>query len=863
MRLCFQFAKCAGLLLAVSVASAQLPEVQLSLVKDLNGPQPAQLGSAPQYFKRVGPHVYFRARTPTTGVELYRTDGTDGGLELAADIAPGVESSFPVIVGAAGQRAIVLADDGSGPQFWSVSAGEATQRLTSENWSTAPTATTVWEVAQIGGRLLWATGDSNILWSSDGTAAGTRGVTAPAQFPGPSIRTCNLTNTVVMAGMTDNGMVLGSTDGLTGVFLAEIAGATDLSGALSPSTAAHNSDCLFLWRRYAGGWTLWRSNGTAAGTYEFANSPDGWPAGIQVLNQQIFVFDQVGTQLRVRRSIAEWPGLALVSDNHSPIDVDRVFPTVVDEYMVYIAVPPGSSSGMLYRSDGTTAGTQPLLDGNVAVAGPLFAMPGAVMARVNNVWSAVDLASGTVTPVAPFIPTDSARLGAARIGSGTDGYGSEVWISDGSAVGTRRLHNVYPDNPDGIFAGHLRGNVATVGAQSYFLGRPLPLGAAYLWRSDGTAAGTQVMPRSLYEFDNLGQLQAFGDELLFLNSQIFSMQRYRTKADFSAASLLRAGVTGSPMQLTGDGQAAVSGCGMSGILCVMHQGDTVMTVISALPAQTSSKPIGAIGDIAVFATTNNEFWRSDASAPGTYRIAAGRRFSSVGGESSAAFDGKLYFLSCAADDSDCQLTFTDGTMAGTGFLLPLSMNTAAAATRLGSRMLFALASSFNHALQLWISDGTAAGTQMLWSGVSFNAPNPPDLVALDGYAHLSWQPCGTCTESHLVTDGSVAGTRLLQLPAPYTPVKGLLTMLDEQSLVFTCRSPAAGTELCASNPAGTVISSLPEIFPGNGSSLPSLIGRTGAGLLIAADDGQHGVEPWLIRILTDDIFANGFEAASP
>lgn len=430
------------------------------------------------------------------------------------------------------------------------------------------------------------------------------------------------------------------------------------------------------------------------------------------------------------------------------------------------------------------------------------------------------------------------------------------------------LNGPQPDNPginpDGINASQLRGNVATLGARTYFIGRPQAPGAASLWRSDGTEAGTQLMPRNFYEFDSVGQLQAFGDGILFLSSRIFEMQLYRAEADFSAANLLRTGVSGSPMQSTGDGQAAVSGCGMSGILCILRQGDTALTVVNVLPAQTRSTPIGAIGDIAVFATSNDELWRTDATAPGTFRLAAGRRVYTLSAEPSAALDGKLYFVSCASGNSDCRLTFTDGTVAGTGDLLPLSLNVTVAAKRLDSRMLFALARNSDNLSELWISDGTVAGTQLLWSGVSFTAPNPPDLIVVDGYAHLSRVVCGSCAESpHVITDGSVAGTRLLQLPAPYTPVPGFLAALNEQVVVFTCRSPDSGIELCASDPAGAVTSVLPEIFPGTGSSEPRVVGRAGDGLLIGADDGLHGYELWQIRALADDIFSNGFEPLSP
>lgn len=53
---------------------------------------------------RFGNHVYFVAESRGRGRELWRTDGTARGTELVADLVPGVRSSLPEKLHAAGSE---------------------------------------------------------------------------------------------------------------------------------------------------------------------------------------------------------------------------------------------------------------------------------------------------------------------------------------------------------------------------------------------------------------------------------------------------------------------------------------------------------------------------------------------------------------------------------------------------------------------------------------------------------------------------------------------------------------------------------------------------------------------------------------
>jgi ELWxxDGT repeat protein len=73
----------------------------------------------------IGETIFFDASTPETGYELWRSDGTESGTILLADIAPGPATSDPRSMIAVGDVVFFTADDGArGRTLWRV--GRAT-----------------------------------------------------------------------------------------------------------------------------------------------------------------------------------------------------------------------------------------------------------------------------------------------------------------------------------------------------------------------------------------------------------------------------------------------------------------------------------------------------------------------------------------------------------------------------------------------------------------------------------------------------------------------------------------------------------------------------------------------------------------
>lgn len=94
-----------------------------ALVKDI---RPGAAGSDPRSLVAAGDQVFFTADDGTTGVELWRSDGTASGTRRVADIWPGAEGSKPLELAAIGDELWFAAWDGEhGYEPWHSDGTEA------------------------------------------------------------------------------------------------------------------------------------------------------------------------------------------------------------------------------------------------------------------------------------------------------------------------------------------------------------------------------------------------------------------------------------------------------------------------------------------------------------------------------------------------------------------------------------------------------------------------------------------------------------------------------------------------------------------------------------------------------------------
>ncbi|WP_313914266.1 hypothetical protein [Tahibacter sp.] len=834
--------------------SAALPPLRASLVKDVD-PSPINRGSSPQHFRTLGGRVYFAASAVDTGEEVYSTDA-QGNLRLLANIAAGPDGSSPEPVAVVGDRVIVSADDRvAGRQLWSISTeGGSPQRLTSlgDTWVWPPG--TAEEVVALPGRaLLRLVGQGYGVWSTDGTPQGTFALPQDAGFPLSVVYDgCAVNGSAVVAGAGDGGMRLAKTNGLPG-------GGSVLASlpddAYVVDSAAAAGYCYFLYTRQGGGWLLWRSDGTPAGTVQFAASTTGIATALVAQGTDLYFtgnstahatwLQRVAAGAAAPQPLVELPG---------PLDTNGWL--IAHRGFVLFQAFSGSAGSFvpsIYISDGTAAGTRRLFSsssGQVpSTAQSVYPVGDAIVLASSGDATRIVLADGNVSTITPTSLNfyDSALLGDVRIGGGSTFAEREVWLSDGTAAGTRRLHDIWPETQGGLSGVE---SWTAIGDTLYFTPGRSPDGSGVVrsavWRTDGTEAGTQPLPSSLLGDWLPRRVLAYAGSGVMIAAD-YSL--YYADAALTSAMPVVPLFGHTWMQGYGGGRGVIYVCGDTFGLCGIDPATGGTTLSSEIFFRAES--IGEIGGVAIlWRDVHNDIWRSDGTLAGTFRLLEGRQIlSRLDASQDAVLGGKLYFVACTPSYA-CDLFATDGSVGGTVAVRPVPIGSMYGAARAGSHLVFTL--GFGSAGQLWSTDGSASGTVLLLDSAISR------LAGAGGHVHLYAQ-CNTCKQRYIVTDGTPIGTRAVELPGALTATPYFIAAIDDDSVVFSCENTRRGNELCQSSADGREIAALPEIYPGGSSATPFFLGRTPAAVYFSAEDGAHGREPWQIRRLPEALFADGFD----
>jgi ELWxxDGT repeat protein len=152
-----------------------------TLVKDIN--TGFRVSSSPDQLKNVAGTLYFSATVPATGRELYKSDGTDAGTLLVKDIRTGTASSGIANLTANGTMAIFTANDGvTGAELWK-SDGTVGGTVLVKDMTPGGAGSNGEQIGQhkmanftaINGIVYYTAYDRNTykIWKTDGTTTGT------------------------------------------------------------------------------------------------------------------------------------------------------------------------------------------------------------------------------------------------------------------------------------------------------------------------------------------------------------------------------------------------------------------------------------------------------------------------------------------------------------------------------------------------------------------------------------------------------------------------------------------------------------------------------------------------------------------
>lgn len=713
----------------------------------------------------LGTTLFFTATDGTSGRELYKSDGTQGGTTRVIDLVEGggtpfVEGFDPSFTAMNGLLYFAANTGGEvGSELWRSDGTEGGTILVSDIFpgseSSDPEFLTPMTVtgSEAGTYLYFSATNTTAsgveLWRSDGLPGGSTIQLDEIHSGGNSSNPRQLTVVGSMLFFTaddGSGEELHVSNGRTGA--ANTARVSDLvAGANSsqPSNLlAFNATTLLFTALDAGddlGLYVCTHNGTALPT-------NVTPLGSFGVGSSISHLTRIGTKVfflvnggQLWETNATAPGTQLVYDFRATTAGSDAASFAVADGEVFFTANDGVSGRELWKSDGSQGGTTRVAD--------LF--PG-TDGGVPEVPNSSDPQHLTVAGGRVFF---SAANGDSN---------RELWVHDPLAdpqtFQVRDINIGDSSDPQELtdFDGVLF-FTATDGSGAGKTGREL-------WRSNGTGAGTvQVVDLATGSTDsNPRSLTVYKNALYFFaNSDGDGRELVKTTGTPGNASTVRDIASGGASGITEDYEAiAIMGAGASQRLYFSARNDSqggggqelwtsdgseagTVRVRDINPGTSGSNPteITTVGNLIYFAATDGvagiELWRSNGTEAGTLLvrdIAAGAPGSAP--QELTASAGRLFFT---ADDgiNGRELWVSTGTSTGTVMLTDFR-NGADRTASLGIRdlrdidgVLCFTADDGVNGRELWISDGTTAGTRMIndLSG-PLSASNPAQFTAFNG-----------------------------------------------------------------------------------------------------------------------------------
>jgi ELWxxDGT repeat protein len=499
---------------------------------------------------------------------------------------------------------------------------------------------------------------------------------------------------------------------------------------------------------------LWRSDGTTAGTFPLTT-----PSALSLSFQSPFPGDPPG-------------------------DPDYA---VAGGFLYFEGCPPERLC-TLFRTDGTLQGTRAVkeeepLRGMAGVGNRLFFV--ASNEDFRGVLASTDgTAAGTVHLRSFGHGSGPRRLTAAGgklfFLAGDDDE-EELWVSDGTAAGTRAVSHFAPSDPfeDTNW-------LKAIGNRVYFLADDVEHGVE-LWRSDGTEAGTVRITEIGYHapFDRSMRPshveEATNGRVVFLaTDDLESYKVWATSGTPGSTTLLTDVCPGDCRDSNGFNSLGDLVRSPGGRVVFRREGataeawstDGTLTGTVRLSDNVSSRPV-LLRD-GVFFFGGGHLWRSDGTPAGT------RVFGDLPSQVSASFrirdmgmaGGKVVF---PADHRNygTDLWASAGRPGTTELLADFDHESGKGSSpgwlmELNGQLLFQAttpdtASSFSNGITtLWRSGGSAETTVPLSGALPQACGSPPPLNPFrdGGRVFFSW-PGDFCRTTLWVTDGTSGGTRAL------------------------------------------------------------------------------------------------------
>jgi ELWxxDGT repeat protein len=643
---------------------------------------------------------------------------------------------------------------------------------------------------------------------------------------------------------------------------------------------------------------IWRTDGTATGTYRLADICPGecssGPIFYAIAGNSYF-FRALGAE--IGGSYDLWvsggtPASTLRLTDSSVLvapDGDYQRRWVPELGLFFFLANDFDHGSELWRTDGTPAGTYRVADLRPGREGSrpreMTAFNGRLYfvaddgARGPMLWKSDGTAAGTV-PVRDPIPSSAAHDGPSRLRAvgrslyfvaPAPGKGVELWKSNGTTRGTAPLADLTPGPASTRFY-----DLAYLGDRLYFVA---DTGAGQeLWTSNGTAPGTRALtqflaPNAIFSSEDDSQylpLTSVGGRFAFVaNDGAHGFEMWKTDGTPKGTVLVKDVCPGA---CSGAGSAQPFGNRLVFLGTTPARGTEpwitdgtaggTRLLRDLCPGACSSFPYYFVWDLGgrmIFATDKpggleSQLWSSNGTTAGTVPVATFSSLRPVPGGIPIALLGHRVVFAAKESSYGIEPWTSDGTAQGTTLLADINRQDLGGSgpselNAVGSSVFF-FAGDAAHGAELWKSDGSGPGTTLVHEFVP--GPGSPRLPAgnlvadqtggrlffllpePDGQSLVLWR-----------SDGTDAGTVRLTPPGDPHPWGYSEVRAVGGTVFFVNTSEESGPELWKTD--GTAAGTVPvkEIYPDSSGSDPRDLTAFQGRLFFTAETPEERRELWV------------------
>ena len=562
----------------------------------------------------------------------------------------------------------------------------------------------------------------------------------------------------------------------------------DINTYTESSLKTHNSfvlgdEILFFADDGVHGTEIWKSDGTPAGTQMVKDAFPG-KMGIDVSwvtdnppvffnNAYYFASYDENNVLRLWRTDGTEAGTGVFSPNitlnSSDFDGDY-FLQVIGNELIFVG-DDGTTGFEIYKTDGTEAGTVLVKD----------IVPGTDAPYIDSYY---------------YTSTDNYVFFVAE----NENEMSRIWRTDGTEAGTFMVNNSDDTSYAEIYS------LVAFNNEVYFYDDA----TSTFWKSDGTENGAVLLKNNLY----FG-VSEFGYDYFFYNNEMY----------FSGAT----NDFGSELWKT-DGTV-----------------DGTVLVKDIVSGTSGSDPYEfEISNGRLYFNANNLLWKTDGTEAGTELVTS--QFNEI--DDLNDLNGSLTF--CASDAGDRVMCITDGTEAGTTVLNTIEQSQSSMSPYLYNNEVYFIGFNTNtQSRALYKTNGTINGTLPVkdFSSISYfshqNIANGKYYFSTNDYIH---------GKEMWISDGTQAGTFMLKDINKRSKSSSPRSITDVNGITyFSAVTPENGRELWKTDgtDAGTVMIKdiNTTISSGDNANEDGILNddefiNFNGTLFFPADDGTNGVELW-------------------